>query len=210
MRTSPLALVAFAAAVSAALLPAAPLAAAPRTYTIAHDGKNVAGFRIDDAVETIDGTTPKLTGTIVADPDDAAASSVDLRVDLSALDTGIGLRDSHIRDEYVETKKFPQATFRSVSVAAPAGTPIVANQPVEVSVTGDFTMHGVTKRITAPVRIVLIPASEITKASRGPGDWIHATASFPLTLSDFGIKVPTSFASDRIDVRLDVFANATR
>jgi polyisoprenoid-binding protein YceI len=184
-----------------------PLAADPRTYSIAADGKNAATFRIEDAVETIDGSTAKVSGTIVADPANAAASSVEISADLSAIDTGIKLRDGHIRDEYVETKKFPRATFKSVSVILPA-TPLAANQAVDVTVTGDFTMHGVTKRITTPVRIVLIPESEITKSTRGPGDWIHATAHFPLTLSEFGVKVPTTFASDRVDVKLDVFGSA--
>jgi len=191
----------------AAPLLAAPLLAAPRTYHIAADGRNMAGFRIEDALETIDGTTTKVSGTIAADPENAAASSVEITADLSAIDTGVDLRDGHIRDEFVETKKFPRATFKSVEVTAPA-TPIVANQPFEVTVSGDFTMHGVTKRISTPVRIVLIPESAITRSARGPGDWLHATAAFPINLSDFGIKIPTSFASDRVDVRLDVFANA--
>jgi polyisoprenoid-binding protein YceI len=186
-----------------------PLAADPRTYSIAADGKNMASFRIEDAVETIDGSTVKMSGTIVADPANPAASSVEISADLSAIDTGIKLRDNHIRDEFVETRKFPRATFKSVSVALPA-TPLAANQPADVTVTGDFTMHGVTKRITTPVRIVLIPESEITRSTRGAGDWIHATATFPLTLSDFGVKVPTSFASDHVDVKLDVFAGAKK
>ena len=197
--------------VAAALLLAAlalPLAAEPRTYTIA-GAKNAVTFTIEDAVETINGTTPKVTGTIVADAANAGASSVEISADLTAIDTGIDLRDNHIRDEFVETKKFPRATFRSVSVTLPA-TPIAANQPVDVTVTGDFTLHGVTKRITTPVRIVLIPESEITKSTRGAGDWLHATATFPLTLSEFGVKVPTSFASDRVEVRMDVFAGAAR
>lgn len=197
-----------AAALLAVTTVALPLAAEPRTYTIA-GAKNALTFTIEDAVETINGSTPKVTGTIVADPANAAASSVEISADLTAIDTGIDLRDNHIRDEFVETKKFPRATFRSISVALPA-TPIAANQPVDVTVTGDFTLHGVTKRITTPVRIVLIPESEITKSTRGPGDWLHATATFPLTLSDFGVKVPTSFASDKVEVRMDVFASAKR
>jgi polyisoprenoid-binding protein YceI len=186
-------------------LAALPATADPRTYAIATDGKNIASFRIEDAVETIDGSTVKVTGTIVADPANAAASSVEISADLSAIDTGMSLRDNHIRDEFVETRKFPRATFKSVSVAMPAT--IAANQPVDVMVTGDFTMHGVTKRITTPVRVVLIPETAITRSTRGAGDWIHATATFPLTLSEFGVKVPTSFASDHVDVKLDVFAS---
>ena len=61
--------------------------AAPRTYTIASDGKNSAEFRIDNAIETIVGTTTKISGTLVADPDDVAASTVDIRVELASLDS---------------------------------------------------------------------------------------------------------------------------
>lgn len=197
-----------AASLAALALSALPIAAEPRTYTIAGP-KNMVTFTIEDAVETINGSTPKVTGTIVADPANAAASSVEISAEMTAIDTGIDLRDHHIRDEFVETKKFPRATFRSVSVTLPS-TPIAANQPADVTVSGDFTLHGVTKRITTPVRIVLIPESDITKSTRGPGDWLHATATFPLTLSDFGVKVPTSFASDRVEVRMDVFASAKR
>jgi polyisoprenoid-binding protein YceI len=161
---------------------------------------------VDDAFETIDGTTTKLTGTIVADPANPAGSSVELAVDLAAIDTGINLRDSDIREKYTEPKKFPQATFKSVSVTSQTSA-ITPNQPIEVTVTGDFSLHGVTKRIVVPVRVVLVPESDITKSTRGAGDWIHATAKFPVKLSDFGIHIPTSFANDTIAVRLDVYGH---
>jgi polyisoprenoid-binding protein YceI len=193
----------------AVLALALPLAAAPRSYTISADGKNNAAFVLNDALETVDGISKKISGTIVADPENVAASSVELAVELSAIDTDSDLRDSHIRDEFVQTAKFPRATFKSVAVSAPAA-PLLPNQPFEVSITGDFTMHGTTRRITVPVRIVLIPESDITRSSRGPGDWLHATAKWPLKLSDYGIRIPTSFADDRIEAKLDVFAGARR
>jgi polyisoprenoid-binding protein YceI len=185
-------------------LAALPLFAEPRTYTVTSDGKNVAGFLVDDAFETIDGTSTKLTGTIIADPANPAGSSVEIDVDLASIDTGIALRDSDIRDKYTQPGKYPQATFKSVSVSSPAGA-IAPNQPIDVTVTGDFSLHGVTKRITVPVRVVLIPESDITRSTRGAGDWIHVTAKFPVKLSEFGIHIPTSFANDTIAVRLDLY-----
>jgi polyisoprenoid-binding protein YceI len=195
----------FLAAASALL--ATTLVAEPRTYLIRSDGKNIAGFTLSDAIETVDGTTTKVTGTIVADPDDPAASSVEVSVGLSVLDTGIKLRDQHVRERYAETTKFPQATFKSVSVSGPS-EPIAPNQPAEIRVTGDYEMHGVTRRITVPVRVVVIPETELSRSTRGPGDLIHATAKFALKLSDFGIRVPQSFVGNAVDVRLDVFAVA--
>ena len=191
----------------ASLLIATTLVAEPRTYTIRPDGKNVAGFILSDAIETVDGTTPRVTGTIVADVANPAASSVEIVVDLSVLDTGIKLRDQHVRERYAQTDKFPEAKFTSVSIDAPPG-PIASNQPVEIKVTGDYEMHGVKRRITVPVRVVVIPESAVSRSTRGPGDLIHATANFKVQLSDYGIKVPQSFVGNAVDLRLDVFAAA--
>lgn len=181
-----------------------------RTYTISADGKNHASFESAATLENIKGTATKLSGTIAADPANPAASSVDIRIDVSSLDTGIAMRNEHLRDRYLAAEKFPTMSFKSVSVASPIRT-ITANQPVDVSVTGDMTLHGVTKRITVPVRVVVIPASELTKASRGAGDWIHATATFPIKLTDFGIDVPEKMlmkVSNDISIKVDVFAAA--
>ena len=185
------------------------LSADTRAYAIRNDGKNMASFHLPDALEAIDGTTNDVTGSISADIENPDASSVEITVDLSSLDTGVALRNRHLRERYVETPKYPRATFKSVSVVRPA-VAIVANQPAELTVTGDFTMHGVTKRVTTAVRVIVIPESEITRSARGPGDWIHATTTFKLKLSDFGINVPEGFVDDTLDAKLDVFALAAK
>lgn len=180
-----------------------------RSYTIRNDGKNVAAFHLPDALEAIDGTTNDVTGTIAADIANPASSSVQIEVNLDTLDTGNNLRNHHLRERYVQTGKYPTATFKSVSVAAPSHA-VAANQPFELSVAGDFTMHGVTRRITAPVRVIVIPESDITRNSRGSGDWIHATTTFKLKLSEFGIDVPEGFVDDALDAKVDVFALAAK
>jgi polyisoprenoid-binding protein YceI len=193
-----------------ALLFAAVADGAPRTYSISADGKNAASFRIDDAIERIDGTTTNVSGSIVADAENAAASTVDVGVELAALDTGISLRNQHVRERFLETAKYPYARFKSVGVKAPSPA-IASNNPVDIVVTGDFTMHGVTRRITVPVRVVVIPESDLTKSTRGRGDWIHATATFSVRLADYDVHVPDTFLVNTVDpipVRIDVFANA--
>jgi polyisoprenoid-binding protein YceI len=192
------------------LLAASSALADPRSYTITDDGKNYATFESAATLETIKGTTTKVGGTIKADPADPATASVDVTIDLSSLDTGISMRNEHMRSEkYLDVEKFPSATFKSVSVAAPKA--MAANQPAEISVTGDLSIHGVTKRITVPVRVVIIPESELTKSSRGPGDWIHATTTFPIKLTDYSIAVPEKLVmklANEMSVKLDVFAVA--
>jgi len=192
----------------ATLFAATSLFAAARTYTVTSDSKNYAMFTSEATLETIHGRTTGVNGTITADPANVADSKVDITIDLATLDTGISMRNEHMRNRFLQIEKFPTATFKSVSVSgAKTATP---NIPAEISVTGDLTIHGVTKRITAPVRVVSIPESEVTKASRGAGDWVHATTEFPIKLSDFGITVPETLGmklSNDVKVKIDVFAN---
>jgi polyisoprenoid-binding protein YceI len=192
------------------LLSAAPLLADGRTYTITDDGKNYATFQSEATLETINGTTTRLSGTITADPANAGASTATITVDLSALDSGISMRNEHMRGEkFLNIEKFPTATFKTVSVTGAKS--VAPNQPVELQLTGDFTLHGVTKRITVPARVVVIPESELTKTSRGPGDWIHGTVTFPIKLTDYSITVPEKLVmklSNDVNVKVDFFAVA--
>jgi polyisoprenoid-binding protein YceI len=198
------------ALLAALLLSAAPLLADGRTYTITDDGKNYATFQSEATLETINGTTTKISGTVTADPANAGASTATIIVDLSALDTHIAMRNEHMRSEkFLNTEKFPTATFKTVSVTGAKS--VAPNQPVELQLTGDFTLHGVTKRITVPARVVLIPESDLTKSSRGPGDWIHGTVTFPIKLTDYSIAVPEKLVmklSNDVNVKVDFFAVA--
>jgi polyisoprenoid-binding protein YceI len=191
------------------LLTTLSLFAAPRVYTVTSDGKNYAMFTSEATLETIHGRTTNVVGTVNADPANSAGSVVDVTIDLASLDTGIGMRNDHMRNKFLQVDKFPSAIFKSVSVSGPKT--IEANKPIELQVTGDLTLHGVTKRITVPVHVVLIPDSERTKAGRGPGDWVHATTDFNIKLTDYAIAVPDALVmklSDGLTIHLDVFANA--
>jgi polyisoprenoid-binding protein YceI len=193
-----------AAGILAIALAASVLHAEGHKYTVRAEGKNVASFLLNDPFEEVNGDTRGTTGTIIADPANVAASSVELSVDLATIDTGVKLRDEHIRGEFAEVARFPHATFKSVSVSGSSAA--AANQAVEVNVTGDFQLHGVTRRLTVPMRVVLIPETELTRSQRGPGDWLHASGKFPIKLSEFGIHVPQSFVDDKIQITLDLFA----
>jgi polyisoprenoid-binding protein YceI len=187
----------FATALAVALTATA-LLADSRTYEIRKDPKNLVEFHAEDTYDAFDGRTNGVSGTIVADPAKASASKVDVSIDLTSLDTGITLRNREMRERYLQTSKFPNATFTSVSVAAPDA--IAANQPADIKVTGDFTLHGVTKRMTIPVRVVLFPDGRI-----------HANSQFNIHMPDFDIHVPKNIlvtVDDMIPVRLDLWGVA--
>ena len=172
------------------------LAAAVVTYEIRPDGKQLAEFHAEDTSDTFDGRTNRVTGAITADATAPASSTVEVTIDLGSLDTGVALRNKEMRDLYLETHKFPNATFRSVAVTGP--TSIQLNQPADINVTGEFTLHGVTRRMSIPVRVVLIPDGRI-----------HVTSRFNLKLAGFSIKVPHNIlvtVDDQVPVRLDLWA----
>jgi len=179
-----------------ALLAAAPLLAESKTYTIAAGAPNLVVFEVQDNVDPFDGRTSKVTGSITADPTAPSQASVEVSIDLASLDTGNNLRNQHLRERYLHTPKFPNATFKSVSVTAPAT--IAVSQPADIRITGDFSLHGVTKRLTIPVRVTLLADGRI-----------HAIANFDVRLPDFGIDVPSNVfvtVDNAVRVRLDVFA----
>lgn len=180
------------------LLSPATLFAQPVRYEVTPGDKSVAEFRAEDTYDRFSGKTNKVAGTIVADPSAPSKATVEVSIDMGTLVTGVAMRDREMRQRYLETNKFPTATFKSVSVAGPAS--IAPNDPVDVKVTGDFTLHGVTKRLTIPVRVVLIP----------DGTRIHATALFSVRMPDFGINVPDNIlvtVNNEVPVRLDVWAS---
>jgi polyisoprenoid-binding protein YceI len=182
----------------AVALTATALFAQSRTYEIRKDPKNIVEFHAEDTYDAFDGKTNNVSGTIVADAAKPDASKVDVAIDLASLDTGIALRNHEMRDRYLQTNRFPSATFKSVSVDGPDS--IAANQPVSVNIVGDFTLHGITKRLTLPVRVVLLPDNRI-----------HATSQFNVHMPDYDIHVPKNIlvtVDDMIPVRLDLWAVA--
>lgn len=182
----------------ALLLTATALFADTRAYQIAPEAKNVAEFHAEDSYDSFDGRTSKVTGSISADPSKPGASTVEVTVDMNSLDTGNSLRNREMKELYLETKQHPTCSFKSTSVAAPET--IAPNSPADIKVTGDFTLHGVTKRMTIPVRVVLIPDGRI-----------HATSAFKVHMPGFGINVPNNIlvtVNNDVPVRLDLWANA--
>jgi len=178
------------------IVPAIALAAT--LFSIGNDGKSWVGFHLEDTIEEIDADTKKVSGTIDADPANLAASSVNLTVDTASIDSGMKMRDDDMRDTYLETKKFPTATFKSTGVTGPAS--VAPGQSADLKVAGDLTLHGVTRRIVVPVHLTL----ESPKRA-------HVTSKFTIRMTDYNVTVPQKLVlsvANEVDVKFDLFANA--
>ena len=182
----------------AVCLCATALFAQSRTYEIRKDPKNLVEFHAEDTYDAFDGKTNNVSVTIVADAAKPTAAKVELSIDLASLDTGIGLRNHEMRERYLQTPRFPGATFKSVSVEG--ADAVAANQPADLKINGDFTLHGITKRVTLPARVVLLPDKRI-----------HVTSAFNVHMPDYDIHVPRNIlvtVDHMIPVRLDLWAVA--
>jgi len=101
-------------------------------------------FKIRHLLAKVNGRFTKFSGDIKVDTKDIAKSSVEVNIDAASINTDNEARDKHLRsDAFFDVAKYPAITFKSTAVKE------VSKGMLQV--TGDFTMHGVTKRITIPV-----------------------------------------------------------
>ncbi|MBV9494215.1 MAG: YceI family protein [Acidobacteria bacterium] len=138
-----------ALAVTAALPLAAQqqAAAPPQTWVVDKNHSEVT-FDVRHMMSKVRGRFDDFSGTIVADPAKPAASSVEFTIKTASINTNTPDRDKHLRTaDFFDADKYPDITFKSTSIA-PTKTKDL------YSVTGDLTIHGVTKRVTLPVQFL--------------------------------------------------------
>jgi polyisoprenoid-binding protein YceI len=161
-------------AVLATLLLALVFAGSETQYKVDTSKKNVVKFISEAPLENFEGVTENIDGYLLHASDSLTEKSeVYFAVDLRTLDTGIGLRNRHMREDYLETDKYPLAKFKGRIVkATPQG------QSVSVTVDGRMFIHGVTQPLTVQGR--LIPEKN--------GYRVQATST--VKLSDYKIPIP--------------------
>ncbi|ATG77376.1 YceI family protein [Pseudoalteromonas sp. 1_2015MBL_MicDiv] len=116
------------------------------------------------------------------------ASQIMVNIDTTSLDSNHAERDKHLRGkEFLNVDKYPTATFKSTSIKF---------EDDSGQVTGDFTLHGVTKTITF----------EIDKVGEGKDPWGGYRVGFEgetsLKLTDYGIDYNLGPASTHVDIGL--------
>lgn len=123
-----------------------PAQAAPETYTIAGD-HSFANWQIRHVASRVSGTFSDVTGTLVIDRDNLAASRVDAKIKMISMNSSHRERDLHtLSSQYLDTIKFPEMAFVSTAVK-PTG-------PDAGTIHGKFTLHGVTREIEFPFRLL--------------------------------------------------------
>jgi polyisoprenoid-binding protein YceI len=159
---------------------------------------STVGFKIRHLFANVTGRFTEVSGTIDVDPAHPENASVDATIGIKSIDTGAGMRDKDLRGpNFFDADQFPTMTFKSTKVA-------VSSQ--EADVTGDLTLHGVTKPVTL----------HVTFLGKGPGmrgglttGW-EATGS--LKRSDYGLTWSktiegTQLVGDDVSIDLEITAD---
>ncbi len=126
---------------------------------------------------SFDAKTAALSGSLTASPSRPLALDGSLAVDLRTIDTGISLRNDHLREKYLEVDKGPGYDKAVLSEIELKGLSADTAEG-KGSFTGAFTLHGVKKMVNGPV--------EVRKAGSG----LRVRAAFPVNLPDYGIPEP--------------------
>jgi polyisoprenoid-binding protein YceI len=143
-------------------------------------------------VSTVRGAFSKVTGSVTHDPADPSKDSLEATIDASSVDTRVEMRDNDLKSpHFFDVQKYPTITFKSKSVKS-AGSG-------KLQMTGDLTMHGVTKEVVLDVDG---PSAPI-KDPMGPGQRIGASASTKIIRQDFGIAGAPGIVSDEVTITID-------
>lgn len=165
------------------LVLALPGAAAALRFQVAPGPGQQVEFESRAPLETFRGRTQEVSGTFELDPAELADSIVvEMRVELASLDTGLELRNQHMRDNHLQTDQFPLAVFRGGRVRSAARRALGVGAPLEFVLTGELLLHGVRQPLEIPITI--------QDASAGGPTRLRVTTHFEVKLSDHGIARP--------------------
>ena len=127
---------------------------------------------------SFDAVTSSLAGALHPSANDDAALSGELRVDLATLDTGIELRNRHLRDDYLEVGRGPDFRQAVLSGIVLDDSPPTGGDRRDTRFSGSLVLHGVRRAIEGEAEL------------RRRGGRIQVEAVFRLSLEAFGIPPP--------------------
>jgi hypothetical protein len=140
---------------------------------------------------SFEATSSALAGRLTPDSTQPGRLQGELTVDLATLDTGIGLRNSHMRDNYLEVGRgegFSRAVLKNIVVGGD-----VATLSGRTSFTATLLVHGVERPVRGDARL-----------SRDAGG-VRVEASFPVVLAEHAIAKPRYLGvgvRDQVQVRV--------
>jgi polyisoprenoid-binding protein YceI len=142
-------------------------------------------------ISTVRGEFRKVSGTASYDPANPGKTMIEAAIDATTVDTRVDMRDKDLRSpNFLDVEKYPTITFKSKRTdSAGAG---------KLKITGDLTIHGVTKEVVLDVDGPSAPV----KDPRG-NSHMGASASTKINRRDFGVNGAPTMAGDELTITID-------
>lgn len=178
--------------------------------------RNLLSFKSSAPLEDIVGTTNEVHGQLVFDPKNPDAGvRGEFRAPVAGLNTGIPLRNEHLRSAaWLDADNHPDIRFvvdgtRDVRL----GKRGEGFSTWDMTLSGTLSLHGHDKRIDVVAKVTYLEESKATHA-RLPGNLLAGRARFTVKLSDYGVKgfkgLIGSRVSDEIDVDVSLMGSTVR
>jgi len=179
--------------------------AATTTWNI-DPAHSAADFKVKHMmISNVKGSFSGLSGTLTENTGDSALSTIEASIPVTTISTCDPQRDGHLKSaDFFDAEKFPTMTFKS--------TKVVRNGEADYSVTGDLTIHGVTKPVTFAVEGPSAPGKDPWGNTR-----IGLSATAKINRKDFGLgwnaalETGGFLVGEEVSITLDVqFIKAAR
>ena len=159
------------------------------TYSVDPDHTQVVWTVDHMGVSPLTGMFGRMTGTLTLDPANPSAARLDIEIPLAGLTTTTEGFGKHLRTaDFFDAEKFPTGRFVSTSVQA---------HGPEATITGNLTLHGVTRPVTMQAKFFGAGPNPQTRALN-----IGFTATARIKRSDFGLGFAVPVVADEVDLKI--------
>ena len=168
-------------------------AAAAVPYTFDSNHTRIA-YAIDHmGLSVMQGRFARFEGSLDLNVDDLATSKVSVSIDVASIDSGVPKLDEHLQSpDFFDVAKFPKIEFVSSKVEGSGN---------HFTVTGDLTVHGVTRPVTLAVDMRKVDSHPMRKVPAA-----GFVARTEIKRADFGIAIYPGMLGDTVQIRIDTEA----
>jgi len=148
-------------------------------------GVNNAVFNLDAPLESVNGSASGISGTVSFDPENPSATTGKIVVAAESLTVPNPMQKEHLHSaNWLDVAKYPEITFETKSLANVK----TEDNVTTADVTGTFTLHGVSKDITIPVKFTYLKDKLSARVPSLKGDLLVIRANFTINREDFNIQ----------------------
>lgn len=154
---------------------------------------SAAHFAVEHlGIATVRGVFTKVSGKAQYDPSDLSKTVIDVSIDAASIDTRVELRDKDLRSsDFLDVEKYPTITFNSKHVEAQGKG--------KMKITGDLTIHGVTKEVVMQVNGPNGPVKDPHGRMR-----LGASGTMQISRKAFGVNGSPDGVADDVLITIDV------